>query len=81
MKRAQLDVVDALKPVAKDLECSLAQLAIAWCAKDPNVSTVITGATKLSQVGGRGQGLKGWAGQEGQWAGRGGRGEGGRTGR
>ena len=53
-KRAQLDIVDALKPVAKDLDCSLAQLAIAWCAKDPNVSTVITGATKLSQVGGRG---------------------------
>jgi len=42
--------VDALKPVAADLGCSLAQLALAWCAKNPNVSTVITGASKVSQV-------------------------------
>ena len=33
-----------------DLGCSLAQLAIAWCAKNPNVSTVITGASRASQV-------------------------------
>src|SRR6202162_4716296 len=36
--------------VAKDLGCSLAQLAIAWCARNPNVSTVITGASKVPQV-------------------------------
>ena len=29
---------------------SLAQLAIAWVAKNPRVSTVITGASKLSQL-------------------------------
>ena len=29
---------------------SVAQLAIAWCAKNPNVSTVITGASKVGQV-------------------------------
>jgi aryl-alcohol dehydrogenase-like predicted oxidoreductase len=28
----------------------MSQLAIAWCAKNPNVSTVITGASKVSQV-------------------------------
>lgn len=47
---AVLSKVDALKPVAKDLDCTLAQLALAWCAKNPNVSTVITGASKVSQV-------------------------------
>ena len=42
--------VDALQTVAEKLDCKLAQLAIAWCAKNPNVSTVITGATKREQV-------------------------------
>jgi voltage-dependent potassium channel beta subunit len=44
------DAVAKLESVAKDLGCSLAQLAIAWCARNPNVSTVITGASKVSQV-------------------------------
>ncbi len=39
-----------LEPVAADLGCSLAQLAIAWCLKNPNVSTVITGASRVEQV-------------------------------
>jgi voltage-dependent potassium channel beta subunit len=42
--------VTALSEIAKDLGCSTAQLAIAWCAKNPNVSSVITGASKPSQV-------------------------------
>lgn len=42
--------VAKLEPVAADLGCSLAQLAIAWAAKNPRVSTVITGASKLSQL-------------------------------
>ncbi|KAJ3093867.1 hypothetical protein HDU97_008894 [Phlyctochytrium planicorne] len=42
--------VKSLEPIAKKLDCTLAQLALAWCAKNPNVSTVITGASKLSQV-------------------------------
>ena len=45
-----LDKVDALKPIADDLGASLAQLALAWCAKNPHVSTVIMGATKEHQV-------------------------------
>jgi voltage-dependent potassium channel beta subunit len=43
-------VVAELEKVAKDLGCTLAQLAIAWCARNPNVSTVITGASRVSQV-------------------------------
>ncbi len=39
-----------LEGIAKELGCSLAQLAIAWVAKNPRVSTVITGASKLSQL-------------------------------
>jgi aryl-alcohol dehydrogenase-like predicted oxidoreductase len=36
--------------LAKDLGTSLPKLAIAWCAKNENVSTVILGASKLSQL-------------------------------
>ncbi len=36
--------------VADRLGCSLAQLSIAWCTKNPHVSTVITGASRVSQV-------------------------------
>ncbi len=42
--------VKALQPVADELGCTLAQLAIAWCLKNPNVSSVITGASRVSQV-------------------------------
>ena len=45
-----LGKVEALRPIADELDCSLAQLALAWCAKNPNVSTVITGASRPSQV-------------------------------
>ena len=42
--------VGSLEAIAKDLGCSVSQLAIAWCARNPRVSTVITGASKVSQV-------------------------------
>jgi voltage-dependent potassium channel beta subunit len=45
-----LQRVDALAPVAADLGCTLAMLAIAWCLKNPNLSSVITGASRPSQV-------------------------------
>ena len=44
------DKVRGLKKVADDLGCTLAQLSIAWCAKNPRVSTVITGASRVEQV-------------------------------
>lgn len=42
--------VRALEPVARGLNCTLSQLAIAWCLKNPFVSTVITGASRVEQV-------------------------------
>ena len=48
--REALDQVERLRPIADELGCSLAQLAIAWCAANPHVSTVITGASRASQV-------------------------------
>ena len=42
--------VELLRPIAAELGCSMAQLAIAWCAVNPHVSTVITGASRVSQV-------------------------------
>jgi len=42
--------VKELKPIAKELGCSMAQLALAWARKNENVSTVITGATTPEQV-------------------------------
>ncbi|KAJ3303954.1 hypothetical protein HDV03_003192 [Kappamyces sp. JEL0829] len=47
---AKQEKVRKLGAVAKELECSLAQLALAWCIKNPRVSTVITGASRVSQV-------------------------------
>jgi voltage-dependent potassium channel beta subunit len=43
-------IVGKLEVVAKDLGCTLAQLALAWCVRNPRVSTVITGATRVEQV-------------------------------
>jgi voltage-dependent potassium channel beta subunit len=42
--------VRSLKEVADDLGVSLSQLSIAWCASNPHVSTVITGASRVEQV-------------------------------
>jgi voltage-dependent potassium channel beta subunit len=42
--------VQALEPIANELNSTLAQLAIAWCLKNPFVSTVITGASRVEQV-------------------------------
>jgi voltage-dependent potassium channel beta subunit len=44
------ETVRQLAAVASDLDVSLAQLAIAWCALNPDVSTVITGASRPEQV-------------------------------
>jgi len=45
-----IEKVKRLAPIAENLGITLAQLAIAWCLKNPNVSTVITGASKPEQV-------------------------------
>lgn len=37
-------------PIADELGCTMAQLALAWCLVNQDVSTVITGASKPEQV-------------------------------
>jgi voltage-dependent potassium channel beta subunit len=39
-----------LQGVADELGCTMAQLGLAWCLTNPNVSTVITGASRPGQV-------------------------------
>lgn len=41
---------ERLRPISNELGCTLSQLAIAWCASNPHVSTVITGASNKAQV-------------------------------
>lgn len=41
-----IELVEKLKPIAKELDCSLAQLALAWCVSNENVSTVLLGASR-----------------------------------
>ena len=47
---SKLEVTRKLAEEAKDLDVSMAQMSLAWLLKNPNVSTVITGASKVSQV-------------------------------
>ncbi len=46
----KIAIVGKLEEVAGKLGYSVSQLALAWCLKNPNVSTVITGASKAEQV-------------------------------
>ena len=47
---AKNTAVTQLEVIADDLGCTVGQLAIAWVAHNPHVSTVITGASKLKQL-------------------------------
>lgn len=46
----KLAKVQALESIAKELDCTVAQLSLAWCLKNPFVSSVITGASRISQL-------------------------------
>ena len=48
----RLAKVSALKPLAEQMGASLAQFSLAWCLQNQNVSTVITGASRVEQVRG-----------------------------
>lgn len=48
--KAKLAKVQKLEEIAKELGCTVAQLSLAWCLKNPFVSTVITGASRVEQV-------------------------------
>ena len=37
-------------PIADELGCTMSQLAIAWVARNPDVSSVILGASRVSQL-------------------------------
>ncbi|TXB67099.1 aldo/keto reductase [Vicingus serpentipes] len=50
MTKDNLKRVDNVDKIAKDLGLSLPVLAVAWCLKNPNVSTVMLGASKLNQL-------------------------------
>jgi aryl-alcohol dehydrogenase-like predicted oxidoreductase len=49
-KEAGFRVVDALRDIASASRASVAQVALAWLLKKPGVSTVLLGASKLSQL-------------------------------
>jgi voltage-dependent potassium channel beta subunit len=46
----KIDKVRKLGAISKELGCTTGQLAIAWCLKNPHVSSVITGASRKEQV-------------------------------
>ena len=48
--KQKLAKVNALEPITKELDCTLSQLALAWCVKNSFVSTVITGVSRVEQV-------------------------------
>lgn len=48
--RRRAEQVKQLQPIADELGCSMAQLGLAWCLKNPNVSTAIMGASSPEQV-------------------------------
>jgi voltage-dependent potassium channel beta subunit len=48
--KQNIEKVKQLMPIASELGISISQMSLAWCLKNPNVSTVITGASKPSQV-------------------------------
>ena len=48
--KEKMDKVRALQPIAEELRCTLAQLSLAWVLKNPNVSTAITGASRVEQL-------------------------------
>jgi len=47
---ARIAKVKRLMPIAQGMGCTLAQMSLAWCLKNPHVSTVITGASRPEQV-------------------------------
>ncbi|TMW67869.1 hypothetical protein Poli38472_007541 [Pythium oligandrum] len=42
--------VEQLRPIAKELGCTLPQLALAWAMTNPNVSTLLLGASSIKQL-------------------------------
>ena len=49
-KEKAFDIIDVLEPMAKEKNCSVAQLALAWLLNNPTVTSVIIGAKKTNQL-------------------------------
>ena len=49
-KESEIQKANELQLISDELDCTMAQLALAWCLKNPDVSTVITGASKVGQI-------------------------------
>jgi aryl-alcohol dehydrogenase-like predicted oxidoreductase len=45
-----LEAVQRLRPIADDLGITMAQLALAWVLREPNVASAIVGASRPEQV-------------------------------
>jgi aryl-alcohol dehydrogenase-like predicted oxidoreductase len=50
MRPEVLDAVERLKPIAAEAGASLAQFALAWVLREPNVASAIVGASRPAQV-------------------------------
>ena len=50
MRDDVLTAVQKLLPIAKSVDLTMGQLALAWVLQNPNVSSAIMGATKPAQV-------------------------------
>lgn len=50
MDQGLLDAVQQLESLARQVGCTLPQLALKWCLRQPLVSSVIIGATKTAHV-------------------------------
>jgi voltage-dependent potassium channel beta subunit len=50
LRNENLEIVSRLMPIAKEQGLSMAQLALAWCLRLPDISSVIIGATKKNQI-------------------------------
>jgi aryl-alcohol dehydrogenase-like predicted oxidoreductase len=50
LKDDVLERIDQLRPIAEQIGCSLAQLALAWCLREPGISSVLVGATSTAQL-------------------------------
>jgi aryl-alcohol dehydrogenase-like predicted oxidoreductase len=50
LRQQTLDAVQELRPLAEEVDATIASLSLAWCLRQPAVSSVIVGATKTSHV-------------------------------
>lgn len=50
MRREVIGAVDQIKPLAEEAGCSMAQFALAWVLREPNLASAIVGASRPEQL-------------------------------